>query len=52
MTAIVKISSDRAAYRVVNGQEEMIRGSFTIRLLTIRGRSYSIMYKTWDYGRG
>lgn len=52
MTTITELSSKLAAHRIANGQGEIVRGSFTIRLLSIRGRWYSIMYRTWDYGRG
>lgn len=52
MTTITELPPRLAAHRVAYGQEEMTKGVFTIRLMVIRGRSYSIMYRTWDYGRG
>jgi hypothetical protein len=52
MTTITELPARLAAHRITHGQGEIIKGSFTIRLMTIRGRWYSIMYRTWDYGRG
>lgn len=45
MTTITELPAKLAAHRIAHGQGEIIKGGFTIRLMTI-------MYRTWDYGRG